>query len=283
MSRVKTPHLKKLILSISAIGLAFSATPIFAATDLFLNANGNPEIVVCNVLTSLGLGCGGPSPVITQSQNSTQPADQDSSNGSEGTGSLQASIANTVVKRTASDDEVILIKVPAGGDIRPTLGLNTREAIFEIIKGQKHFIPTVDIFFDYGFDLSVVQNATREDIRIFPRTKLVSINGDKNKVYYITEGYMIRLVPNDDVLKSYGDREEDIVVLSKKEFNFYPRNQYIFLENPLAADIFQILDDGTKRYVVPQVVKRLRIIHDQVAPVNKIQFEAYKYGAPIIF
>ena len=178
---------------------------------------------------------------------------------------------------------MILIKASSNSDIRETIGLNTGEAIFEIIKGQKHFIPTVDIFFDYGFDLSAVQNVTRNELNRFPRTKLVSVKGDKNKIYYITEGGMVRLIPNDDVFKSYGNRKEDVVVISKKEFNFYPRNQYVYLENPLTYDIFQISDSGIKRYVVPQVVRQLRITADQIAPINKAQFDAYEYGSPIIF
>ncbi len=117
---------------------------------------------------------------------------------------------------------------------------------------------------------------------MFPRAKLVKVKNNK-RIHYITEGSMIRLIPGGNIFDSYGDREEDIITISNKEFNFYPRNQYIFMENPLSTDIFQVSDDGSKRYVVPQVVKRLRITSDQVAPVNKAQFNAYEYGAPIIF
>ena len=94
---------------------------------------------------------------------------------------------------------------------------------------------------------------------------------------------MIRLIPNKNVFESYGDREEDIITISKKEFNFYPRNQYVFLENPLNAAIYQIVDNGTKRYVVPQVMKRLRMKQEQIAPINQIQLDVYQNSQPIIF
>ena len=94
---------------------------------------------------------------------------------------------------------------------------------------------------------------------------------------------MIRLIPNKNIFESYGDREEDVITISKKEFNFYPRNQYVFLENPLSADAYQVVNDGSKRYVVPQVMKRLRMRQEQIAPINQFQLDAYQSGSPIIF
>ena len=123
---------------------------------------------------------------------------------------------------------------------------------------------------------------TYKDLEQFPRTKLVKVPKDK-KNYYITEGYMIRPIPNTKVFESYGDRNEDVITISKKEFNFYPRNQYVFLENPLRADVYQIVNNGTKRYVVPQVLSRLNIRQEQIAPINKVQLNAYKNSAPVIF
>jgi hypothetical protein len=228
-----------------------------------------------------------PGQIINSSQSQTNVTSNNSNfSGQQGVNNnfLQASITNTLVKRKISNDEVILVKTQANGvSLRPTIGLKSNEAIFEIIKGQRHFIPTIDIFFDYGFDLSSVQDISIYDLYKFPRTKLVKVQGNSKEVYYITEGNMIRLCLNEEILKSYGDRQEDIITISKKEFSFYPRNQYIFLENPLSRDIFQISIDGVKRYVVPQVVQRLRIRSDQVAPVNKQEFDSYKYGPPIIF
>src|SRR3989344_2921499 len=154
------------------------------------------------------------------------------------------SISDISVTGTASDDKVILVKTPAFGNIRPTIGLNTNDAIFEIIKGQKHFIPTLDIFYDYGFDLAPVQNMTQDELNTFARVRLINVKSDKNKVYYVTENGTVRLIPNVDVFESYGNREDDIITVSGKEFNFYPRNQYVFVENALGKDIFQVSDNG---------------------------------------
>jgi len=262
-------------------------------------AGGDLTSFVCGALSSIGVGCGAPQRVTTPvyglsvasvpvstsipSQDDSQARSSQQASTTGSTGSLQASIANITAKRTASDDDVILVKVPGTNGYKQTLGLSTNDAVFEIIRGQKHFIPTVDIFFDYGFDLAAVQSVTQKDLEPFPRAKLVNVYKKGKDNFYITEGYMVRLIPNKRVFESYGDREEDIITISKKEFNFYPRNQYVFMENPLNADVYQIVDDGTKRYVVPQVMKRLRIEQYQIAPINKQQLDAYSNGVPIIF
>ena len=140
----------------------------------------------------------------------------------------------------------------------------------------------MDIFYDYGFKLEWVQDITQKQLDKFPRIKLMQVTGDKKKTYYFTEGGMIRLVPDKNVFNSYGDREEDIIIISKKEFNFYPQNQFVFLENPLNRDVFQIIQGNTKRYLTPQAVKRMKIDSEQIAPINQTELATYKTAKPIV-
>ena len=154
--------------------------------------------------------------------------------------------------------------------------------IYEIVGGKKHFIPTMDIFYDYGFKLEWVQDITQKELDKFPRIKLMQIAGNKKKTYYFTEGGMIRLIPNKSVFGSYGNREEDIIVISKKEFNYYPQNQFVFLENPLNRAVFQLVQGNTKRYLTPMAVKRMKIDSEQIAPINQAELATYKTDKPIV-
>src|SRR5206468_2532345 len=103
---------------------------------------------------------------------------------------------------------------------------------------------------------------------------LAQVKGS-NQIYYLTEGGMIRPIPSQSVFDSYGDRKEDVIAISTKEFNYYPENQYVFLETPLNRDVFQ-LTNGGKRYLTPMAVSRLHISADQIAPINQTELNTYK-------
>ena len=98
----------------------------------------------------------------------------------------------------------------------------------------------------------------------------------------MTEGGLVRPVNNSKkIFDFYGDRKEDIITISRKEFNFYPTNQYVYQESPLNLDVFQITANG-KRYLTPMAVMRLNIHPDQIAPVSKSELDSYKILPPLI-
>ena len=247
------------------------------------NIGGDVNSLVCNVLSLVGLGCGSaqttnyvgsanyvssaqtiiPSPAVATTISSN------TSNSSGNNSNLAATIFTAGEKQEGSDS-VNLVRV------------KNQPEIYEIVGGKKHLIPTMDIFYDYGFKLEWVQDITQKQLDKFPRIKLMQVTGNKKKTYYFTEGGMIRLVPDKNVFNSYGDREEDIIIISKKEFNFYPQNQFVFLENPLNRDVFQIIQGKTKRYITPQAVKRMKIDSEQIAPINQTELATYKTDKPIV-
>jgi len=111
------------IVSAITLSLVFIGVPVRA--QVIYGSGGDLTSFVCDALGSIGLGCGAPQrvdpPVLGQSspqaaqpapapapQNSPQEQPKQQANISN---SLQASIANITVERTASDDEVILVKV----------------------------------------------------------------------------------------------------------------------------------------------------------------------------
>ncbi len=242
-----------------------------------LDFGNDPNSLVCSVLLSVGLGCGSvpPTAFVNSTQTPTPPSviattlGSNTSNGSGNNSSLTATIF-TAGKRQDGKDSVNLVRVKG------------QTEIYEIVGGKKHFIPTMDIFYDYGFKLEWVQDITQKELDKFPRIKLIQIAGNKKKTYYFTEGGMIRLIPNKSVFGSYGNREEDIIVISKKEFNYYPQNQFVFLENPLNRAVFQLVQGNTKRYLTPMAVKRMKIDSEQIAPINQAELATYKTDKPIV-
>lgn len=246
---------------IDSVSISYTTGSTVQTTQALTAAN-DPEGLVCGVLNSLGISCEKPA-------KSTAVVNNSNSN-SGSTGSVLGATIYTAGKKTAGSDSVILVRTPGQSEI------------YEIVGGKKHLIPTMDIFYDYGFKDNMIQNVTAKNLAKYPRVKLLMLQGNKNSSYYLTEGGMIRLVPHKDVFDSYGDRDEDIIEVSKKEFNFYPRNQFVFLERPLNRDVFQIVD-GMKRYLTPMAVQRMVISDEQIAPVNETELAFYKTGKPIVF
>lgn len=245
------------------------SVPLLTSVGLILvpfvvNANthnfdfSDPNTVVCEALARIGMGCrtSQATPLPTSSSNTNEDSN------------LTATIYNSGSKGKRGD--IVLVRVRGQAEI------------YEIIGGKKHLIPTKDIFYDYGFRDELIQNVTAEELNRYSRVKLVKKESDTKKTYYLTEGQMLRQIPNKKVSDSYGDREEDVVVISKKEFNFYPQNQFVFLERPLRRDVFQIVS-GKKRYLTPMAVERMKIRSVDVAPVNETEMTYYKTGSPIVF
>ena len=263
-------NISKYLVSILApISLILAPFVVSADTQKFNISD--PNAMVCEALSRIGIGCGTNSYVANTSNsiNSSQTTPLPTQNNSENNSSLTATIF-TAGKKSEGSDSVNLVRVKGQSEI------------YEIVGGKKHLIPTMDIFYDYGFKLEWVQDITQKQLDKYPRIMLMQVTGDKKKTHYFTEGGMVRLVPDKNVFSSYGDRDEDVIIISKKEFNFYPQSRFVFLENPLNRDVFQLIQGKTKRYVTPQAVKRMKIDSEQIAPINQTELATYKTGKPIV-
>lgn len=175
----------------------------------------------------------------------------------------------------------------AGDPILTVVSIKGQNEVYRIINGLKHSIPTGEIFYSYGLTSSMIQEVTAEELAKYPTAQLFVVKnpeGEENPIiYYLTEGGMLRPILNDKVFYSYGDRKEDVIIINQKEFNYYPRNQYIFIERPeINREIYQITG-GIKRYLTPVAVKRLNLKESEIAPVNQIEFDEYPDGEPVIF
>lgn len=251
----------------------------------------DPEGIVDHVLCSMGLGCGS-STIATTTTTQTRTIQ----NGSALTGSVASSgglfgfgrsrstrglIYGATILKDYSGNEITLVRVQRLDSVAGEL--KTNEEVYEVIRGKKHLIPNLDIFYEYGFRPEWVQFISQEQLDKYPRIKLIQVQGDKKKtVYYLTDGGLRRRVLNEDIIKSYGDRTQDIIVISRKEFTYYPDNKFIHLETPtkISADIY-LIDGDNKRYLTLLAVSRMNIERAQIAPVNETEFNSYEIGKSV--
>lgn len=227
------------------------------------NANAKPALfsdaIAANTLCSAGLGCAN---VATDTKSAPQAPSL--------LGGLFGSSSG-----------------PSFDPIISVVNVEGQKEVYRIINGRKHSIPTQEIFYSYGFDIKIVQKITLAELSKYPTARLFIVEGTANKknptIYYLTEGGMIRPMLNDTVFYSYGNRKEDVITINQKEFNYYPRDEYVFIERPdLNREVYQITG-GVKKYVTPVAVRRLNLKEGQIAPINQIEFDAYPSGEAIIF
>lgn len=164
------------------------------------------------------------------------------------------------------------------------VGVPGQTAVFRIINGQKHLIPTEEIFESYGFSSEIIQPIAQTELDKYPIARLFMVEGDETfQAYYLTEGGMIRPILNDVVFYSYGNRKEDLITINQKEFNYYPRSQFVYLERPeVNRDVYQITG-GIKRYLTPVAVRRMNLNENEIAPINQVEFDQYSEGEAVIY
>ena len=277
---------------IMTLSLAVFSFPVRAQTV------SDPNKAVDDVLCSMGLGCY--SGTGTSTSSNTTATSNKKVNGVNGVSSSssssggiwnvffgssnsnkQAVIYGATIAKAFTGNEITLVRVArsdsVAGELKPD------EQVYEIIRGKKHLIPNLDIFIDYGFKPQQVQFITQEQLDKYFQIRLIQFSGDKTKTtYFITSNGMLRRVLSLEVLESYGGRPEDIIAVSRKEFNFYPEDKYVYLERPFNGDVY-LVDGDSKRYLTPMAVRRLGIQADQVSPINEAEFNVYKIGKPVVF
>ncbi|MEK9157734.1 MAG: hypothetical protein AAB638_00945 [Patescibacteria group bacterium] len=266
------------ILTILTAGIipAYStfASQSFANPQVPASATLDPQTIVCRGLGMTGMSCATTGIAVGDYQPKPIRLNFDilgSSTSNTNTSSdLTATISNAKAPKSLTGEKINIVSVPSSPDI------------YQLVNGHKHPFPSMAVFYDYGYTTSMIQPITQQQLDKYPRANLVKVKGDSKRVYYLTEGGMLRPVVNTKkIFEFYGDRTEDIITISRKEFNFYPISEYVYQESPLNRDVFQISGNG-KRYLSPMAVYRLGIRAEQVAPVRKAELDYYKTLKPLI-
>lgn len=112
------------------------------------------------------------------------------------------------------------------------------------------------------------------------RRKLVR-SSPTGPIYYITEVLRKRKIPNMDVFFSYGNKLSDVILVPESTLQAFPDVKLIHLDNELPFRVF-LLENNTKRWITTfEVLKRLGLENEPVAPVNLTEFVSYPTGQPI--
>jgi len=262
---IKLSIILPLVLSL----VAMPSSPILAYQDGYIAHD--PQALVCRSLNTVGLGCdynADKKPYVSDYQPAPVLLNFDVF-GESSSLSNNSEIKNATAPKDLTGQKINLVSVPGSEDV------------YVLVNGQKHIFPSSAVFYDYGYTFEMIQPISQRQLDKYPRAHLVKVKGDAT-IYYLTEGGLVRRISDPKkIFEFYGDRTEDIITISRKEFNFYPTNQYVYQESPQNLDVFQISAEG-KRYLTPMAVARRDILWDQVAPISQAELNFYKTLAPLL-
>ncbi|PIY78436.1 MAG: hypothetical protein COY82_02515 [Parcubacteria group bacterium CG_4_10_14_0_8_um_filter_35_7] len=144
--------------------------------------------------------------------------------------------------------------------------------IYWIAKGQKHWIPSEEIFFDYGFEWGeVALVSTTEMASYFPANLIKTL--DNSNVYEIVEGKK-HWIPSEKVFLDYNFEWKDIVTVSNTELEFYPRAKLVKTEND--SNVYYITEKGLKRHLPsPEVFLSYGYKWEDIITVSQTELNSY--------
>jgi len=150
--------------------------------------------------------------------------------------------------------------------------------VYEIKNGQRHWIPTIEVFNNYGFKWSDIQIVSESTFNAYPRAKLLRAIGDE-RVFYLTESGMTRHIPSAEVFLSYGNKWEDVFEVSAKEISVYEHNNLIRAQGDYKV---YLLENGQKRWIkTAEDFNARKYNWSKIAPVNQTEINVYPLGTEI--
>jgi hypothetical protein len=147
--------------------------------------------------------------------------------------------------------------------------------VYLVVNGVKRHIPSPAIFLDYGFSWNDIKDVDNPTINKYQDTYLIKENG-RNEIYYVNLQGVRKLVPTTEIFNSYGDKQADIQIVSKKEIDSYPLSNLIKLNG--SNDVYLIQGNIKKKIPNIQTFNKYKLNWSYVILVNQTEFNWYKDG-----
>lgn len=151
--------------------------------------------------------------------------------------------------------------------------------VYIIMDGRKRWVVSVAEFQLMGYEWSKVKTVPAESLASFPEVKLIKAKGTDG-IYYITGAGMKKLILNDAVFQSYGNKYTDVVELEQKIVDLYSTVTFI---QGADGKVWQITGATKKWISSTEEFWEIGGKWSEVTAVNDIELAAYaKAGDPVL-
>jgi len=147
--------------------------------------------------------------------------------------------------------------------------------VYLVTNGIMRHIPNPKVFMDYGFSWGDIKDVDQTTFRKYKNAYLIRESG-QDEVYFLSPNGVRKHIPTAAIFASYGDKWEDVQIVSKTEMESYPLSNLIRMEG--SNDVY-VIENGEKRYIPNEkVFKNHGFNWDYVVSVNPTEFNYYKTG-----
>lgn len=145
--------------------------------------------------------------------------------------------------------------------------------VYLVVNGIKHHIPNPEIFLDYGFGWSDVKDVPANTVEKYRSAKLIR-ESKQGKIYYLSSGEVKKWIPTAEIFDSYGNKWEDVQVISKKEMASYA------VSNLMRYGEKVYLISGTYKKLIPSdaIFTNNKFNSALILDANKVEYDWYKNG-----
>ncbi len=150
--------------------------------------------------------------------------------------------------------------------------------VYLVTDGTLRHIPSPQIFLDYGFKWDDIQDVDEPIVSKYKNTYLVRESGTE-EVYYLNKNGVRKHIPNEEIFNSYGDKWEDVQVVSKTEMESYPVSNLIRLEG--SDDVHLVSENVRKLIPDAATFDRKGFDWNRIVSVNKTEFNWYRDGGKV--
>lgn len=146
-------------------------------------------------------------------------------------------------------------------------------AVYSIIQGKKHIIPNEKTFFSYNYKWNDIKTISKSELNSYPDARLVKTpNG--STVYYLDLSKKLKKShPSAKVFLDYGNKWEDIIIISNEDLKNYTDAVLAKEKNTSAV---YILNKNTRKLISsPQEFKNAGYDWADVIEISRLDMRSY--------
>jgi len=149
-------------------------------------------------------------------------------------------------------------------------------AVYQISKGTKRHLPSIEAFNSYGYAWSGIQTITQAQLDAYPRTELIKTDQDP-KTYHFSTTRVRRWLASSAIFDGYGYQWDKLVIINDTEMAVYPDCRVI--KTVTSPDVY-MLSNNKRKITSIDAYNTLGYRWEDIDIVSQLEMDFYTTGEP---